>query len=267
MVVDQVNAWWWFKLNGLVRHAAVRAVPGFGPPKIVLTEHPKSGGTWIGQMLAAYLGVPHPRNRLPPRSRCVLQGHYLHTAPANDTVVVWRDGRDVMVSYYYYALLDPLTRPAWRAGHRQRLGIKDIHDVHRYLPRFIEYCFADGPPANMTWTSFAGAWQGRDGCVQTSYEAMKADPAQELTRILRYLSVGEVDQARLDACIAQFSFEKMVGRKPGEEVAGSFLRKGIVGDWKSKFTREARAVFDHHAGQTLIDLGYETDRSWTDADA
>ena len=109
MVADQVNAWWWFKLNGLVRHAAVRAVPGFGPSKIVLTEHPKSGATRIGQMVAAYLGVPHPRNRLPPRRRCIVQGHYLQTAeiPGREPDAVGRvdtefqgvfDGHDPLIA-------------------------------------------------------------------------------------------------------------------------------------------------------------------------
>ena len=268
MIVEQINANWWLKLNGLLRHAVVRSVPGFGPPKIVLTEHPKSGGTWVCQMLAAYLGLPHPRNRLPSRRRCIVQGHFLHVAPSNDTIVMWRDGRDVMVSYYYYTLIErPTTRRSWTAEHRRQLGIEaveDVYDVQRYLPRFIEYCCTHGPPRNMSWTRFVETWKRRTGYVATSYEAMSAHPRHELLKLLRYLSVHEIDDAQLDACIAQFSFENVTGRQPGQEDAASFVRKGIVGDWKNTFTREARHVFDHYAGQTLIDLGYEPDRTWVD---
>ena len=283
-MVEQINARWWFALNSLIRRGMVRGAPGFGDSKIVVTEYPKSGGTWVSQMLAAYLDIPHPRNRLPPRRRCVVQGHFMDAAGANDIVVVWRDGRDVTVSYYYYALLEtPTTRSSWTQMHRRRLGIDDVHDVQRYLPRFIEYCFTSGPVRGMTWTSFADAWRRRTDCVTTSYEAMTADPKREMTRILdrtarvarregrtngRRALVSEpavpVDGARLDACIERFSFEKLTGRKRGEEDVRDFVRKGIVGDWKNKFTREAREVFDHHAGRTLIDLGYEPDRSWVE---
>ena len=40
------------------------------------------------------------------------------------------------------------------------------------------------------------------------------------------------------------------------------MRKGIVGDWKNYFNKEAREIFNHYAGDQLIKLGYEKDRSW-----
>ena len=265
MIVEQINARWWLKLNGLIRHAMVRNMPGFGPPKIVLTEHPKSGGNWVSQMLAEYLEIPNPHNRLPPRCRCIVHGHFLHVAEANNTIVMWRDGRDVIVSHYYYHLFHRrTTMPGWAEAQQKRLGIEDVQDVQRYLPRFIEYCFTDGPPRRMSWRSFAETWKSRTGYVETSYEDMQKNPRQELKKILDYLSVHAIDDAKLSSCISKFSFENVTGRKPGEEDAYSFVRKGIVGDWKNKFTREAREVFDHYAGQTLIDLGYEADRSWVD---
>jgi len=40
------------------------------------------------------------------------------------------------------------------------------------------------------------------------------------------------------------------------------LRKGISGDWKNKFSREAKQIFNEYAGKELIQLGYEVDDSW-----
>jgi len=272
---------WWFALNGFLRLGAVSNAPGFGPPKIVVSEYPRSGGTWIAQMLAAYLGVPFPRHRLPQRRRSIIQGHFLDAADAHDIIVVRRDGRDVMVSYYYFALLElPVTSGRWVRRNRRRTGIEDahdVHDVHRHLPRFIEYCFESGPVSGMSWKSFAEAWRARTDCVATTYEAMTAEPRRELTKLIRAVTHPEapagvrrpaggcaaaIDDARLDECIARFAFRNVTGRQRGDENPGDLARKGIVGDWKTKFTREAREVFDHYAGRTLIELGYEPDRSW-----
>ncbi len=240
---------------------------GFGNPKVVLTEYPKSGGTWVCQMIADYLNLPDTRDRLPPLQRCVIKGHYLHVSNAHDTIVMWRDGRDVVVSHYYYHLFHRRkSMPGWTEIQKKRLGIKDVHDIKRYLPRYIEYCFTDGPPTDMTWVSFIETWKNKTGYIETSYEEMRRCPESEMKKILQYLSPCEIDDARLSSCISKFSFESLTGRKPGEEDATSFVRKGIVGDWKNNFTLEAREVFDYYAGQFLIELGYETDRSWVRGD-
>jgi hypothetical protein len=43
---------------------------------------------------------------------------------------------------------------------------------------------------------------------------------------------------------------------------GSFLRKGVAGDWKNKFDNRACETFDYFAGDKLVKMGYETDRNW-----
>ena len=60
----------------------------------------------------------------------------------------------------------------------------------------------------------------------------------------------------------EFSFERQADRRPGEEDRSSFLRKGLVGDWRNHFSQQARKTFDWYAGGELLLLGYERDRSW-----
>jgi hypothetical protein len=62
--------------------------------------------------------------------------------------------------------------------------------------------------------------------------------------------------------VDEFSFERQAGRPSGQEDRTSFLRKGVVGDWRNQFSQEAREVFDRYAGEELILLGYEKDRQW-----
>jgi len=40
------------------------------------------------------------------------------------------------------------------------------------------------------------------------------------------------------------------------------LRKGVAGDWRNHFSKDAKQVFNKLAGKELIKLGYEIDESW-----
>ena len=265
MIVDQINDRWWFKLNGFMRWAMARGLPGFRHRPVVITEYPKSGGTWMSQMLSEYLGIPHPRNRLPPATRSIIHGVYRRVSPANDTVLVWRDGRDVMVSYYFHILFEKPANARWHKSDVMRTtGIEDPDNVERNLPRFIEASFEGRLYPGYSWTDFHQNWKARSGHLTTSYEAMSRDPCAELHRLLEGLVDAPIDRARIQECVEKYSFEAQTGRKKGEEDPTTFIRKGVVGDWRHKFTRQAREVFDHYAGETLIELGYEADRSWVD---
>ena len=73
---------------------------------------------------------------------------------------------------------------------------------------------------------------------------------------------GIPDGDRLKRICQKYLFKYQSRRNPGQEDRTSFLRKGIAGDWKNYFGREAREVFHHYAGNQLIRLGYERDDSW-----
>jgi len=261
MIAQQRDAWWWYKVNGTLRHGMVR---GFTPQRhVVLSEYPKSGGSWMSQMVSTYLEIPYPRNRLPGFQKNFIHGCYLDVSPKNDLIIVWRDGRDTMVSFYYHLMFEkPITSAKFSARLKQQLNITDREKIHENLPRFIQYCFEGGYPG-YTWVDFHNRWKDRTGYVQTSYEAMTEDPRRELVKILTHLEPDrEHAPADIDRIIDQFSFEKQTNRKRGEEDHTSFIRKGIVGDWKNAFSPEARKVFHGYAGDTLIALGYEQDDSW-----
>ena len=160
----------WFKFNGLLRMMIVGgALNGFAPP-VVVTEYPKSGGTWLSQMISAALGIPYPRNRLPMAGRQVIHGHYRRVHPRLPTVLVWRDGRDTMVSFYYHLMFEkPRTSHRYNQKLHETLDIEDRHDVHANLPRFIDWAFTGGYP-RYSWADYYRCWEGRSDCAQTSYE-------------------------------------------------------------------------------------------------
>ena len=250
------------KTNGLVRSGMVRLLSGVFPLYTV-NEYPKSGGTWAGQMLGRALELPFPRNRLPVFRSSIMHGHYLNPWGMKNVLVVWRDGRDVMVSWYHHCLF-PNERGNKLLVERVRrdLPFRDYGDVSRNLPAFIEYAFTRQRHPRFSWAEFVGRWHSRKGVVHVRYEDLRRDTPGELQRVVAGLSGRYLTPERAAEIEDEFSFVRQSGRRPGEEDKGSFMRKGALGDWRNQFSPEARRVFDHYAGDELILLGYEQDRTW-----
>lgn len=263
-MIDQRDNFLWFKLNGLIRQMIVRGV--FAPfgTHYTVNEYPKSGGTWLGQMLSEGLEIPFPRNRLPMLCSSVMHGHYLNPSRMKNVIVLWRDGRDVIVSHYYHSLfVQEELNPRKVRIARRHLEFRDYGDIRQNLPRFIEYAFEQKVRPRFSWSDFVRNWADRD-VVQVKYEQLRKDTACELRRVIRELAGQEIDEEKLNLIVEKYSFENQSGRKPGQEKTNSFLRKGIVGDWKNHFTRESRRLFSQYAGEELIMLGYEKDYSWAE---
>ena len=91
------------RIESTVRQAYVRLLSGIVPFYIV-NEFPKSGGTWIGHMLGDALQIDFPRHCIPALKPSIMHGHYIHPWGMNNNICIWRDGRDVMVSWYHHCL-------------------------------------------------------------------------------------------------------------------------------------------------------------------
>ncbi|HSG82326.1 MAG TPA: sulfotransferase domain-containing protein [Gemmatimonadota bacterium] len=266
------------KVEQAWRLASLRYLSAFIPIFLV-TEYPRSGGTWLSQMLADCLDLPFPRNRIPLPRESLFHGHY----PPSRTFrrlpcIFWlvRDGRDVMVSLYHHYLLWNEKNRKWPADilyHRKMLRFEDYEDVRGNLAAFMEFSFTHTPsplvkfthPGN--WASFNGSWLNQqiipaDKLVNVRYEELLNDTATELTRVLTAAAGEPPNPAAVAEVVGKYSFDAQAGRRRGEEDSSSFLRKGVAGDWRNYFSAEAAQTFDRHAGDILIRLGYEDDRSW-----
>lgn len=251
------------KLQAAMRYCMVHGLTPISPLYIV-NEYPKSGGTWVGQMISRALGLPFPRNCFPALKTSIMHGHYLRPWGMKNVLVLWRDGRDMMVSWYHHCLFihkSGLNTPIVNEL-RSQLQFSDYSDVRGNLPAFIEHCFTRKRPMNFSWTEFVQNWHGRENVTYARYEDLRQDGIGELKRIVQELAGYTLDTQRAAEIIEEFSFARQAGRKPGLENKNSFLRKGIIGDWRNQFTPEACEMFDRFAGETLIQLGYEQDHSW-----
>lgn len=241
----------------------ILGLPIYGHSRLILlTEYPKSGGTWVGQMLAACLNMPFPRHQFPLRTPCIMHGHYLRHYFAPRKLVLWRDPRDIMVSWYYHCLFPSEFSNRQLVEHtKAELGFSNYDDVRENLAKFIEYAFERQRSPGFNWSHFFDSWHDQSSAVHTSYESFRENPVHELLRVSEALGFVCSNELAWQA-VEQFSFQRLTGREPGHEERGKFVRKGIVGDWKNQFTIEAAQIFDHYVGERLYQGGFETDRDW-----
>ncbi|RME61289.1 hypothetical protein D6779_00345, partial [Candidatus Parcubacteria bacterium] len=239
-------------------------------PLYIVTEHPKSGGSWVGQMLADYLDVPFPRNRVPSIEACIMHGHYLrrNLQGRGRTFVVIRDGRDVMVSWYYHCFfINDRENQRLVSRMRRWLPFEDYHDIRANLPEFIRFHFSYKRPFGFSWADFTRDWVADDSRLPyyIKYERLLEDGVNELAQAISAVLKMQPDVDWISTIVDKYSFTNLSGRKQGEEQKNSFLRKGIAGDWKNHFSEESKELFDKYAGEELIRLGYEEDHSWAAA--
>ncbi len=266
-MIKQRNNFFWFKLNGLVRYLIVHAGCNKFLGYYLVNEYPKSGGSWLGQMLAAALGLPFPRNRLPMLSPSIMHGHYLNPWNIKKAVIIWRDGRDVLVSQYYHSLFKNERGNARLVDiTRDDLRFKDYDDIKANLPLFLKYVYETKKHPRFSWKDFVDSWADNRQAIHVKYEDLRLNTSYELQRIVKEIAGIELHENRAQQIAYEYSFEKLSKRKSGNENKNSFMRKGIIGDWKNHFTKETKELFAGYAGDALITLGYEKDYSWVRAD-
>ena len=194
-------------------------------------EYPKSGGTWLAQMLSDYLGCPFPQHSLLPIThRAVLHAHWGYTKNLNHVFYLVRDGRDVMVSLYWMRMRS-VKRSCFASdlAHKKRyeklFGNKfDAEDIKKNLPKFIEYEMESPRECKINWPSHVGQWHdvSRDGVYCLKYEDLLQDCRSTLKIGLEKFGI-EVDPWLLDRAVERYDFERLTGRKRGQVDSTSFL--------------------------------------------
>lgn len=268
-MIAQRNHFLWHKLNAALR-VAFLSWPAFQRNSILVNEYPKSGGTWLTLMLRDLLGIPFARNRLPfLTTRQIFHGHYLNYGFTSrlPTILLWRDGRDAMVSLYYHSLFynDVGNKPLVDYV-RKNVSFSDYSDVYRNLPEFLTLLAEHKIPPGYSWAEFVRAWKHREDCVHVNYESLFDSCEETLRDLLDNLNVSrplaDIRSVSLSHALSQYTHPSRASCSMSDEPTVPFVRKGGHGGWVEHFSMEAAQVFQDTQGMGLIDLGYEPDHSW-----
>ncbi|MBI4576411.1 MAG: sulfotransferase domain-containing protein [Planctomycetes bacterium] len=227
--------------------------------RIVVAEYPRSGGTWLANLLGDALeihkrdiyivdGYPHYDARRHPwyagaqhlglTESCVIKSHELPGSPLVGfdarQVHLLRDGRDVVVSRFFY-----------EADLCVRNGIYEKFDepFDAYVPRVAR-----------EWREFVRAW--REVAVPTvRYEELLEARAASLAGLLREFRLGVAESA-VRRAVESNTRELMRKAMDSTYDHNTFVRVGDRGDWRNHFRPRHEEAFMSEAGELLRELGY-----------
>lgn len=187
--------------------------------------------------------------------------------PDAKLIYIVRDGRDVMISERFRNFVEE-SRFLSREDRRILDELRNHQDTfgpgkRSLFSRSFIQRVASGWATDLSEVEAEGH-KLFPGCfLAVRYEDLLQDPFEEISKVWRFLGakgVGRALHKAVEAEMASNPDEEWQSRRNGE--IASFLAKGQMGNWRSLFTPEDRALFKQVAGQALLKWGYEQDDNW-----
>ncbi|KAE8594061.1 hypothetical protein XENTR_v10019433 [Xenopus tropicalis] len=162
-------------------------------------------------------------------------------------IYVMRNPKDIFVSLFFFAKII--------------CHYKDPESFEQYLEDFLQ-----GNILYNSWFDHVKGWmQMKDNSnfFIVTYEELHQDLRGCITRICKFIG-KELDDAKIDLIAKHSSFEVMKENKMSnyslgtkefiDHTKGSFMRKGMAGDWKNHFTVAQSEHFDRVYQEKMKDL-------------
>ncbi len=152
-------------------------------------------------------------------------------------IAIARDPRDVLTSAWYF-----FRKPAPGDDNREA----KIAFIRSALPSLAEGAR----------TMLAFGEQHPSAYRMVTYERLRQDPEPAVAELFRFLGLSDsIDTVR--ASLEQTAFTAATGGRPaGVAQNGAFLRKGVVGDWRSTLTPEMNDLILRELGWMFPYFGW-----------
>jgi len=172
-----------------------------------------------------------------------------HNFPAKEVdltdkvIFLTRDPRDVAVSARNWQRISG-EKMAWNMI-KGKTYLKLITSI-----RILSYI-----KTALGWKKYFNAWQNIPS-YKVRYEELSSGARETLVKILFFLE-AQAPLETINKAVEEFSFEKITGRKNGQEdKASAEFRKGVVGDYKNHFNSLELVIFRAICKKTAQKAGY-----------
>ena len=158
-----------------------------------------------------------------------------HALPANTSdpaLYVVRDGRDSLVSYAHFALVQV------KGLSPDEITPGQVANKVRELILFPRLNYG-------TWSQNVEAWTRRPNTTVIRFEELVSRPAEVVDRVIRELGLN-----------LRIASETIPSFEDLHRASGNFFRRGTIGTWTEIFSRELHALFWKHNGVVMERLGY-----------
>ncbi|XP_073432063.1 amine sulfotransferase-like [Dendrobates tinctorius] len=242
---------------------------------VFLVTYPKSGTVWTQQILSLIFNEGH-RNRTEqienikrvpwleynirnvdfnsrpsPRLFTTHLPYYLMPKDLRfrtaKIIYVSRNPKDILASYYHFYKMSPF--------------LESTINWETFLDLFMS-----GKVAGSSWFDHVRGWyQHKEefDILFLTYEDMIKDLRSTVLKICKFVSINLDDEA-VDIVVEKATFKNMIqdplsnytflSNEILDKNKGSFLRKGIVGDWKTIMTVAQSEMFDNVYKEKMEDL-------------
>jgi hypothetical protein len=227
---------------------------------IVLTEYPKSGGSWITSLLGEALGIPkrdiymrpgfslfdatdHPWYRDGARfdfpRQSVIKSHELPVSTLIDFdasyVHLARDGRDVIVSRWFF-----------EKDFMVKNGITESFD--KDFDSYVEEVATE-------WSEYVSAWSATPA-TNLRYEDFLNTPEVALGFAIKELTGVDMPTSVLEYAVSTHTKGRFSESLSKTFKHNTFVRRGVAGDWENHFSQKNADCFRSIAKDAMAKLGY-----------
>ncbi|ROL41183.1 Sulfotransferase family cytosolic 2B member 1 [Anabarilius grahami] len=241
----------------------------------VIVTYPKSGTTWMQEILSLVLskGDPTIAQTQPNWARAPWLEQYYSPDVLNAS-----KGPRIITTHLPYRLLAPALKQSKAKVIYVARNLKDVsvsyyhfHNVAKFLPdqgTFSEFlnAFLEGSVHYGSWFDHVKGWTSHSKDIQNflyvTYEEMWQDLHGALQKVSRFLQCplteDELIRAQKHCSFNSMKENAMVNytlipQEIMDHSKGKFMRKGKVGDWKNIFTEEQSFLVDDVYSSQMAD--------------
>ncbi len=245
-----------------------------------LVSYPRSGNTWMFYSLSMLLPVIRSEARstfefypylygkakkntfffraereIDMSRPLIIKSHesydiYKQLYPPKKCIYVYRDGRDVLLSYFFFtkAFSNRDEMIIERIGKQKVLNTRTSKTVSFEPKEFTEFIRTHAAQ----WVSHVESWLKGKDVFLVKYEDLHRDFAEIITAVINYLGIKPVTS------VSNVEKEYVSNfRQYFTNTNQNFFRRGIIGDWRNYFMKEHNRLFSEFAGDLLIKLAYK----------